>query len=258
MGNMLIDAMKEQDLEIVCDRLLLINESPYEKRLKLSGILLKELKSLNGEHIFNELLTEIKADDLEYLCSRLDLTKSSTSMRKPIKNDLKRLLLAHVKDDFDRKDHDLRHDLRRAVSVKSSIVQTENIKHLTTVFRKYGKQNGNIIHKQECNEIIFIYDNADSALLAYKSIPEILEFKGAVVELFTENEAIERKNTSTTNSPGKHSINERDPKNCLYIQGFIGSVKEDGIRDDLFGDFGEISDIWLSSLKKHCFIYVRP
>ena len=98
MGNILIEAMKESDLEIVCDRLVLIKEScPKDtKRQILSDKLIQELKSSEGNAVFKELLIEIKADDLQYVCTSLVLLKSTSSMRKPIKDDLLLLLKAHI------------------------------------------------------------------------------------------------------------------------------------------------------------------
>lgn len=90
-----------------------------------------------------------------------------------------------------------------------------------------------------------------------------------MVELFTENEAIARKNTtfSNTRSPVKQIVKDsrmRSPsfdrpnrRDCLYLQGLVGSVTEERIRNELLEDFGEITGFWTSRLKKHCFIYVN-
>jgi hypothetical protein len=164
MGNRLINAMKAEDLEIVCDRLVLIKESlPKDtKRQILSDKLNQELKREDCLAVFNELLMEIKADDLQYLCSSLDLTKSTSSMRKPVKDDLLRLLKAHTSNatgksvNSVKKEFKYQQDLRIAVSVKSSFVTSDNIKHLEEIFKTFGVQSGSSIYRQENNEIIFM------------------------------------------------------------------------------------------------------
>lgn len=107
--------------------------------------------------------------------------------------------------------------------------------------------------------------------MAYKYIiRDCPELKDAVVDLFTENEAIKRLNTTSYHdSFDSVKQNPTDPRirsssyerpnrdDCLYIQGFVGSVTEDRIRNELFEDFGDISGFWLSRLKKHCFVYVN-
>jgi tRNA G37 N-methylase Trm5 len=164
MGNRLIAAMKAEDLEIVCDRLVLIKESlPKDtKRQILSDKLIQELKKEDYQAVFNELLMEIKADDLQYLCSSLNLTRSTSSMRKPVKDDLLRLLKAHTSNtagrniDSVKKEFKYQQDLRIAVSVKSPFVTSDNIKDLELVFKKFGVQSGSSIYRQEDNEFIFM------------------------------------------------------------------------------------------------------
>ena len=85
----------------------------------------------------------------------------------------------------------------------------------------------------------------------------------AVVDLLTENEAISQEGrVDVEHNPRDPRIRSfsKDPpnlRNCVYIQGLVGSVTESRIKNELFEDFGDISDFWLSRLKKHCFVYVR-
>ena len=159
-------------------------------------------------------------------------------------------------------------DLRIAVSVKSAYVQKQNLRNINDILWKYGSQKGNSIFRPENNEVIFIYHNSDSALKAYESINrDVLELRDAAVDIFTENEAIERQNgalgdrstvrENPTDPRIRSSSYERpNRRDCLYMQGLIGSVNEEKIRNDLLEDFGDILELWLSRLKKHCFVYV--
>ena len=147
MGKILISAMKEEDLEIVCERLVLLKD-PGLKELRRSVLqekLLQQLSSSESNSVFNELLIEIKADDLQYVCSSQDLLKITSSMRKPVKDDLLKLLKAHVEFDF-----------KRSV-VNGSLVglrvgfdrKPRNLDLVKNAFKEYGGIKGMWIEKRD-------------------------------------------------------------------------------------------------------------
>lgn len=160
MGITLINAMKESDLEFVCERLDLKGLTNSEtKRKVLSGMLIQQLDSSQGSVVYKELLVEIKADDLQYVCSSLDLLKLTSSMRKPVKEDLLKLLKAHVPDIC---------NTQVGLSTRFDF-EPRSMDLLKEEFKKFGSVRGMWMDKS--NFIIYtIYNNEESAVNAYSSL----------------------------------------------------------------------------------------